>query len=265
MRRLAVWPTLSGIELAALCSASLLYPEPPKKPGNKDPSHLRIGNAVHETIEGILRGQSAVAALACAAEKHELTAAMAEQAQSRVERFGEWWRLRVGDSMPRNAETEVAYAIDPRAGTSRRLITKHHRDYSDAKPGELCGTADIVLLDRDPAWLIDVKTGFHVPTPPPDNGQLRALGYAVAKEAGLPAIRVMLLMLSPEAAQEVPPRPVVLDCFDLDDIEAELARVADEVQSGTAARPGRWCEENWCRGKKAGCEAYAAMRREAVA
>jgi hypothetical protein len=255
-------PTLSGLELALHCTASLEAPEEKKKEAGKEPGYIRIGNGTHEVIADVLGGLHAADSLARVGLKYELTATMQGQVQARVERFGEWWLRRVGAAFPTPAECETAYAVDPRRGTSRKLPAKFHRDYSDAKPGELCGTSDIVLIARTPKLLIDVKTGFGAVTAPPENGQLRGLGYAVARECGDDAIGVMVLKLAVDSAQEIPARDCVLDVFELDDIEAELCRLVDEVEQGKpVARPGRWCDSQWCKVKK-DCRAYVAGRQQ---
>ena len=76
---------------------------------------------------------------------------------------------------------ERCYAWGPRTGLGRDLGT-HSRDYSGLRPGEVGGTADLVVIRGRSATVYDYKTGFLGASV--DTAQLAHNALAVASAYG---------------------------------------------------------------------------------
>jgi len=140
--------------------------------------------------------------------------------------------------------TEVAFAVNPGADTSRTLQQDGARDYSRARRGELCGTADLVTVVGGQLIVSDWKTGrYKMGADPSTDSQMRALGYAAARAYGYESVEVRLLNVD-EGGVRCTRRQ--LDAIDLATIGRDLLEVRDSVDGGALPKPGYWCSQEWC-------------------
>ncbi len=144
------------------------------------------------------------------------------------------------------AAAEVAFAVDPFVDESRILEQDGPRDYSRARPAELCGTADLVTVVGEQLIVSDYKTGrYKMGADPSADAQMRALGYAAARAYGYDSVEVRLLNVD-EGGVRMTRR--LLDVIDLATIRLELlgvVRDTGEVHNPTP-KPGSHCAQQWC-------------------
>lgn len=80
---------------------------------------------------------------------------------------------------------EVTFAFDVATGRAQEMGRNLQRDYSSARPTEICGTADVVaLLGDDAVYVADYKTGHKQLASPEANWQFKFLGLAAARAYG---------------------------------------------------------------------------------
>jgi len=141
-----------------------------------------------------------------------------------------------GFSGAEDVSAEVAIAYDPDTGAARRLGAasegQHHRDYTRAPEGWVCGTADVVAHAEDAGGnrilVTDWKTGAYAVSPPESNPQLRFLALAAAKAHGARTAAAQIIYvdryggLAASAPAEFGPE-------ELGQIEAELRDTLDGV------------------------------------
>lgn len=135
MRRI----TFSALPRLFACPASHILPWVE----DEEPSEFRDrGHAVHNYLQHF-RELGPIAALEGVPEEHRAFCELID-----------------ADSLPTDLSTEVALAYNPVTRTARVLKGEFHRDYSDAKGGEICGTLDVLGLAPDMAYVSDYKTGW---------------------------------------------------------------------------------------------------------
>jgi hypothetical protein len=117
------------------------------------------------------------------------------------------------------ATAEVAYAYDPAKDSARVLGVNIGRNYQ-LKPGEIAGTADVVMVNGDCVTVYDWKTGHKALPHPSESWQLRALALAACRTTGAGNAIIGYGRVADEEA------PVLvtdtMDCFDLDWFAGEL-------------------------------------------
>lgn len=123
-----------------------------------------------------------------------------EDPQAHVDRVTAFLRARV----PADAMAEVPFAFDPASGMGRALSSKGQRDYTDARPGEFVGTADLVWAEGgvDPIGVVlDWKTGraSHV-DPAHTNAQMAFLALVAARAFGHTRMRVVLAFVAEDGS-----------------------------------------------------------------
>lgn len=249
MRRI----TASRTSLALACTYWTREDVPhDDKPG---PS-AKAGQAFHAAVEeSLLVGRTDVARVAKA---HALPPAATKKLGAQVRQWESWWTV----ERPEGAELlpEIAYAYDPQTETARTLVKKHHRDYSNAKPGEITGSADLVVVKASgdlEVW--DWKSGAGWVEPPAQNAQLATLALSAARVLGVRTARVAVVRCS-----DVEVRRFAADLYGLDlDAHADrLARVADEVEAGgSEPKGGEHCR--WCPARRA-CPGYVEPKESAA-
>ena len=139
---------------------------------------------------------------------------------------------------------EVAYAYHVENGTGRVMKRADHRDYSDARPGELVGTADLVMRDGERIVVVDFKTGVRArDTGAADTMQMRFLGLAVARAYNAAEVDVMLLHVDEGG---VYPDVAALTAWDLDDTADDLRALSTALASQSVPRPGVHCTGMYC-------------------
>lgn len=152
-------------------------------------------------------------------------------------------------------ETEVAYALNVKTRTVRRLGTKIERDYSDAKPWEIVGTIDVISGAR----VLDYKSRARV-TEAKDNFQIRAAALARAEEVGgVSEMRGALSYLDDGELDAA-----TFDAFDLAGFWDTLESIASRVIAATYK--GELSEGDWCKYCPAftSCSAKTTLARALV-
>ena len=146
-------------------------------------------------------------------------------------------------------KAEVAFAFDIATGKGRELPSKDgHRDYSDCKPTEIPGTADLVYMAHDAegpfACVDDWKwSGFHGDDLRAE-GQLSGLALMVSKAWGVDRVRARALRISDDGVDDTS-EVYWLDVFELARIEADICAYAEAV-ANAKPNPGPWCSDRWC-------------------
>lgn len=154
-----------------------------------------------------------------------------------LERVPEAWRAEAAaidlaampHSQPDAWGFEVAFAYDAVADTGRELHRGGSRDYSDVRPGETPGTADVVGVTADEVVVLDVKTGRAELEEPEAALQLLFLALAASRAYGKPSARVGWIVL-----RDGQPRFewATIDAFTLDvEVLARVAGVLAEVEA----------------------------------
>ena len=142
------------------------------------------------------------------------------------------WHRALYDDLTDGADAvyrERCYAYDPTTGVGRDLGT-HGRDYSDLRPGEIGGTADLVVIRGRSATVYDYKTGFLGASI--DTAQLAHNALAAASAYGLETVEVALVIVDLEAESYYVKRKL-LDVFSL---AAEAQRLGNVVGRVDRAR-----------------------------
>lgn len=141
-------------------------------------------------------------------------------------------------------QAELPFALDPRSGEARRLPSRGARDYSDARRGELVGTADLVVVSPGSILVRDWKTGRQEHAQPAaEHAQLRFLALAAARVHGATRARVEAVYLSEEGARV---DGADFDELDLLEIESELRDLAERLVHPSPPVPGRHCHDLYC-------------------
>jgi len=150
--------------------------------------------------------------------------------------------------------SEVKFAYSPATRTARELTEPGHRNYSGARPGELCGQTDVLGMPGVPALGV-VAAGpivigdwkGHDPNVPRAhvNAQLHIGALAWSRIFNIDAADVFL---STEGRK---PDVASLDVMDLDAFAADVAVVLAKGESSKrrylAGEPVEFVEGPWCR------------------
>lgn len=238
-------PTASKIGLATACSFAW-SPHAPRWPKYEQSAAADLGNAVHAVAESIMGGDGHPAVVA------ETAAYVAPIIAAREELL-----RRVGtlDAAAPYAHVEAPIAFDCVSGRARELPAVAHRDYSAARPTEIVGTADAVLVGQS-VIVADWKTGRGArDTRTKDTWQTLFLGLAFARSRGLDTITIALVHLEPG---DYWIDWHTLDAFDLDDIEDTIRAMYAELSAAQQTpKPGPHCSSQWCP-IRASCPATSA-------
>jgi hypothetical protein len=161
---------------------------------------------------------------------------------------------------------EVAFAVDPIAGTARELGQDIDRGYdaAGATEREICGTLDLYALVRDKphAVLVDMK-GPHAAGDP---WQLRIQAVALRRKHGLERVFVAFAHAR-ENGRWGWAHIRQFDEFDLDGFEVEIADAMARWQRAASAPVPDVCEGDHCGDCKSAryCPAKNALIRVAAA
>lgn len=127
------------------------------------------------------------------------------------------------------ARYEVTFAYDPLTDTARELGAGLDRDYSDAKPGEIVATADVIGLDATG----DFKFGQGMVLRPRENWQFKLIALANARARGDAFADSWLLKVDEDGnTLEVSD---TFDAMDLDGIAAGVRDIYERVVVAQAA------------------------------
>jgi Protein of unknown function (DUF2800) len=124
---------------------------------------------------------------------------------------------------------ERAFAYSPADDVGRELPRLSHRDYSDAGPGEVCGTADLVWLDGDTICVGDWKSTSDGAPDVDAREQLEWLALFAARAYGLDSARIVTLRVTAGGVTAI--EGEALDMFG-------LAAVAERIAANVARIPG---------------------------
>ncbi len=177
------------------------------------------------------------------------------RAQRMFEQFAPWWSTyRHGTEWI----SEMPFAYSLTTGEGRRLPPMGQRNYSEAKPDEIPGTADAVALEQDRVVVVDYKTGSaRYVTPANKSKQLLTLALAATRSYGVDRATVVIVTVSDLAPPNADEHEV--DALDLDMFEDELrAKVAGIPTSAPVA--GEHCR--FCRHRHECPAAPAKYRNE---
>lgn len=154
-----------------------------------------------------------------------------------------WWEAwQASDIGQQDWDTQTPITLNPHTGEAWFLDTTG-RDYSDAEPGEIPGTADLVRVEADRVVVCDTKTGLQAHTAPAaSNRQLHGYALALCRIHGLDAATVIVAYVD---ADGVRTDSADLDAFDLHAIEQEMAAMLDRAPRAEPM-PGLHCREQWC-------------------
>jgi hypothetical protein len=241
-------PTFSSLELAEHCqwwlsddAQAQLEKLTPMGGGG-----VGFGLAWHELADRhVKHGGTSVADVVAIVAEQQLNATDAD----RLAAMRETHREELDRIVALGASSELAVALDIENGGARVLTPKHHRDYSDVKPGEIPGTLDLawreVVDGVQIAVVRDWKTGHPMyTTPAAYNLQLFAQALAIFNMWAVARVRIELAFVDDDAIHI---DSHTLDAVDLEAIEAQFCDLmtADQAEP----RPGTWCHAKHCKAR----------------
>jgi len=243
-------PTASRTDLLFACT----YPWGRRAPKTDPGPPARFGLAFHKAME-LLFSEGAYDPETIAS-RHGIDA---EELRTRVEPsysvLRKWLTENLFDLKFIRPQTEVSVAYNPWEDTARDCLppTEETHEYSDRRPGEIPGTADLVaaaqgdrskiLGDPSKVLVVDYKSGWDVgaswqPHTPAESGQLRSLALAFSRLWGAKELFVAFLHAPAGGAPEVLSDRLTLE--DLEEHRRNLRRAMGQIGSGWM-RPREWC------------------------
>ena len=156
-----VWPTMSALSLLPFCRYYARADVP--WPFEKTSPAAASGKKLHKLTEAMLNNVP-----------------IAHQGLN-AEETQKWRHLQnwIYENAKPGWRPEVKLAWDPKTDTARILTAKGERNYADSRPGEICGSADVV--DLATAHVIDFKTGAERD----ESAQLNCLSHSADLVTGL--------------------------------------------------------------------------------
>lgn len=131
---------------------------------------------------------------------------------------------------------EVAYAYSPATDSARELVSNGPRDYSDAKPGEICGTVDAIGA----AHVVDWKTGFFPAAKAAENAQLAIFALIANRIEGHDDVLCELVYVKPKTLELRYVDGASIDIFAIDALASSLkelpARIAEQREMVTLGK-----------------------------
>ena len=149
---------------------------------------------------------------------------------------------------------ELALALDCTDSVARVLPSAGHRDYSQARDGEICGTADVATMDGDVAVVYDWKTGETPLTS--YEAQASFLALAWARVTGATEARAVFVHFGEDGVDE---HVWEYDAMGLDAVESGIMEgmvAADSLHADP--QPGPHCSDMYCPAR-ASCPATTAV------
>lgn len=212
--------TASRTALASLCSWA--FRPDVSLPRGESSAAAALGTEVHAAIECAIKGEPVLRASSDAGELYGAW-------------LHGWWR----DSGRDAWRAEVAYVLDPIAGTARESGAESRGYTTDH--ATIPGTADAVRIEGRTGYVIDWKTGREAP-PARDNAQLLTLALAMRLAHGLDEVHASIVHVRPDS---VSVDPVTFDAFDLDAWQLTLADLVRALPTAEA-KPGPHCRALYC-------------------
>lgn len=155
--------------------------------------------------------------------------------------------------------SEVAFAWDPATDTAQVLNLSSGRNYSAARPGELCGTADLVIVHPGRVDVYDYKSSVPGHTPADASLQLRTLSLMAARAFDREIAHYAPIEVHDRGAQVGDVE--AMGFFDLEAMASELAELL--AAPSTAPQPGPHCRERYC-GARGACPATQQAMSQAT-
>ncbi len=142
--------------------------------------------------------------------------------------------------LPGDKFHEIKLAYSPSTHTARVLPETEQRDYSGLVGDEMPGTADVISLDDETAYVVDYKTGTT------DwqayREQLNFLALAACRKRGLSRAVCLVLKVFEGITYD---RAWVMEREDLLEFERELCTAAQKIPCSTPT-PGVHCVGRFC-------------------
>lgn len=129
---------------------------------------------------------------------------------------------------------ERGYEYDSNADTCKDGPRRGELGYGDVPGHVLYGTVDLVHVEGDAAFVVDLKTG----KPPSDAEQLYGQAVAISRRFGVNEVRVMYAR-----ALKTKCDPLDDQTLDMDRLDAEAGRIRRRLRLLPTAEPtpGEWC------------------------
>jgi hypothetical protein len=201
---------------------------------------IDFGNACHEVSE--LYAKREPVNLVEIGSKHKLSAPNQKRFEAVSNTIVDEIDRMIADGWTLKPELAIAYHVE--SATARRLVRKHHRDYSDRKAGELTATIDLVMTRGNEVAIADWKTGRRIEHEGKTTWQMLFGGLAVARLLGVQEIRATLLYVDEEGCFA---DGADLDYFDLEAADADIRGLWARLNAGPSApTPGPHCTRDYC-------------------
>lgn len=265
MRRLPII-SASKLPLLALCAYSATEAAASLPQGESGEAAV-MGNAKHGLIEDVLLGITT----------HDpKDVEMSGLDEAGVDAFCTnvcaWTMSIMSEAAFDSFKTEIAFAYDPRVDSARLLPSRHQRDYSAARvgevvgerrgldgavshvlarPGEIVGTADLVWTETDADGLVtlhvlDWKTGAaHHVEHPRENPQLFFLALC-ARRCAITVDRVKLWIAIVADDGTVKPQSADVSLEQLEAFVYDLSDILERIITSAPPVPGPHCTGKFC-------------------
>lgn len=234
-------PTASSLDLAHECCYAWA---PGVKRNSTGGAAASLGTAFHALASHVINHRlapSVVIDINGEAKRQNLSEEQTDTLHRMAAGWREWW---AASSDADGARAEVAFAYNPTNDTARELPPSElHRDYSQAKPDEFTGTADVVIVRPVAAAIIDWKCGQRrYVTVPKENRQLKLLALAAARAYDVDNVSVTLGFIDSEGGVQV--ETATFDAFELAAIAGEMCALAAKLAGNPEPQTGPHC--TWC-------------------
>ena len=282
MRRLPII-SASKLPLLALCAYSATEAAANLPQGESGEAAV-CGNAKHGLIESTLNGTT------LDPKDIELSGLEEGEVDAFCLNVCRWAMSIMSEAAFESSKTEIAFAYDPRIDSARLLPSKHQRDYSEARvgeivgerrglddavthvlarPGEIVGTADLVWTETGADGLVtlhvlDWKTGAaHHVDHPRENAQLFFLALC-ARRCAITVDRVKLWIAVVADDGTVSPQSADVTLEQLEAFVYDLADLVERVVTSAPPVPGPHCTGKFC-GLVTSCPAAVETVHDALA
>lgn len=130
---------------------------------------------------------------------------------------------------------EIGLEYDSATDTAKACPRRGEPGYEDVAAMALRGTLDLVHVDGDEAWVVDLKTGKKENS---QASQLYAQAVAVSRFYGVSTVRVAFVY-----ARKTKCDPPQWEALDADRLDEEAGRIARVLRKLPMAEPNRgdWC------------------------
>lgn len=161
---------------------------------------------------------------------------------------------------PNAALREVALQWHPATDTARGLSIGQGRNYADASPGAVVGTADILAIRMDHVLVADLKSGQPV-TEIRRNMQMRFLALAACRAYEKDRAIVQLIYVREDSDAWI--ESTEFDALDLAEIADQFRDVLAKIDAIAKGAPATYTRGDYCGycPAKPGCPAWVSLAR----